>query len=63
MYYNEKQRIATNKYRVNRATISIVIPPDFKELLYQVAIDNNISATQYIIQAVKEKIDREKTSV
>ena len=57
--YSEAQRRSTQKYRKDKVDqISILVPKGEKEKIKQAAAAAGLSVSQFILQAVREKMDQ-----
>lgn len=57
--YNEARKRANEKYLAKFERIAIRIEPDFKKEIEAAARDDGKSVQAFVIEAIKEKIERQ----
>ena len=62
--YSEAQRKSTQKYRLNKVDqVSILVPKGEKEEIKAAAAAAGQSLSQYVLQAVHERMERDNMTI
>ncbi len=59
--YTEKKKASNERYLSKLSNIVLRMKPDYKELIDRASEQRGLSRNAFILQAIEEKIQREKT--